>query len=309
MEATTATPDTATRGEPHARARARGADEPRPRPRSADHRLLARPERRVIVTAGGLWMSRVYLQSAFLEVGAALLLAAPLILVERLVDQRLKTVETGVQNVAEKVNRTQTKIDELGQETRSRIAAARQSDTELLEELETSPSERTVWNALQRAQEFAAVDHDGVRVRIPDASLRIRFNVTPGDAMTAGPVEISVEDSERAAGRRIRVLVGRRVGRGGARRPRPGSTTESRVSGERALRRHEDLHRAWPTRSRRSSACSPTSGRAARSVRWWSSTTVGADVPRPRARERRDAPRAQAAAPRRRGGRPQRPRS
>ena len=129
--------------------------------------------------------------------GAALLLAAPLILVERLMNERIDKDEDRGSSVADDVHRTQTKIDQLGQETRSRIAAARRGDTELLNRLRADASERNVWSALHRAQEFAGLDHEGVRVRIRDSSLRVRFNATPGDVLSAtGPVEISVEDRD-----------------------------------------------------------------------------------------------------------------
>jgi hypothetical protein len=135
-----------------------------------------------------------------LEIGAALFLAVPLILLERMLSGRIEGVRTNVQDqikgVAADVHRAQTKIDQLGDETRSRIAAARESDTELLNRLRADASERNVWSALHRAQEFSALDNAGVRVRIPRASLRMRFNASPGDAVTAGPVEISVEDRD-----------------------------------------------------------------------------------------------------------------
>jgi hypothetical protein len=45
-------------------------------------------------------------------------------------------------------------------------------------------------------QEFAALDDAGVRVRIPGAPLRMRFNARPGQDMQTGPVDISVEDRD-----------------------------------------------------------------------------------------------------------------
>jgi hypothetical protein len=155
----------------------------------------------LLVTAGGvLTHASDYLRSTLLEIGAALFLAVPLILLERLMEHRISGVQTEVKSeiksVAEDLSATKTKIDQLGRDTISRIAAARASDAELLDRLRSDASEKNVWSALHRAQEFATLDHEGLRVRIPNASLRMRFNATPGDAMTAGPVEISVEDRD-----------------------------------------------------------------------------------------------------------------
>jgi hypothetical protein len=126
-----------------------------------------------------------------LEIGAALFLAVPLILLERILRERIEGVETEVQNVAQTVSQAQSTIEEISEEARSRIAAARASDVELLHKLRDDPSEENVWNALHRVEQFSALDPEGVRVLIPSSGLRMRFK-----ADAAGPVKISVEERD-----------------------------------------------------------------------------------------------------------------
>lgn len=155
----------------------------------------------LIVTAGAVIdPSAGYASAALLEIGAALFLAVPLILLERLLSGRVERAREEVQDridsVAADVHRTQSQIEHLGEETRSRIAAKRESDKELLRRLSAEPTERNVWNALHRAQQFSALDPAGVRVRIPESSLRVRFNAVAADEASAGSVDISVEDRD-----------------------------------------------------------------------------------------------------------------
>jgi hypothetical protein len=149
----------------------------------------------LMITLGATLDLRDYYSSTLLELGAALFLAVPLILLERVlrerIEERIGGVETEVQHVAETVSRTQSTIDEISEETRTRIAAARASDVELLKKLRDSPSEENVWNALHRVEEFSALDPDGVRVHVPASDLRMRFRADP-----AGPVRISVEERD-----------------------------------------------------------------------------------------------------------------
>ena len=155
----------------------------------------------LLVTIGAvLDKTSGYLAAVLLEIGAALFLAVPLILLEQLLSLKIKESEANVQDqlevVAEDVHRAQTRIDLLGDETLHEIAAARASDAEMVERLRADSSESNVWRALHRVQELLAVDDAGVRVRVPGASLRMRFKARPGDATAAGPVDISVEDRD-----------------------------------------------------------------------------------------------------------------
>jgi hypothetical protein len=138
----------------------------------------------LLITGGWFLPIPDYFSSAMLELGAALFLAVPLILLERV----LQGVESEVQSVAETVSQAQSTIEEISEETRTRIAAAQAGDAELLEKLREDPSEENVWNALHRVEQFSALDPDGVRVHLPDSELRMRFRADP-----AGPVRISVE--------------------------------------------------------------------------------------------------------------------
>lgn len=146
----------------------------------------------VLITGGAVVKKQTdYFSSTMLELGAALFLAVPLILLERILRERIEDVESEVHHVAQSVSQAQSTIDEISEETKSRIAAARASDIDLLDRLRSQPSEENVWNALHRVEQFSALDRNGVRVEIPSSELRMRFTADP-----AGPVRISIEERD-----------------------------------------------------------------------------------------------------------------
>jgi hypothetical protein len=194
-----------------------GADVPRRR--QATGRL-----RRVNVLAwaalfGGLGATLIavgsfadgYESSLMLEVGSALFLAIPLVLVEDVleaVNRRQAETEASLRKdlrgVKRDVQEARTRIEVLGEATADRIAATRASDSAAVRAFRDDASELNAWRLLRRAQDLAALDPRGARVRLPGSTLRARFraersSVDDGDV---GLVLMAVEDAdgERLAG-------------------------------------------------------------------------------------------------------------
>lgn len=132
-----------------------------------------------------------YVSSAALEVGAALLLAVPLIVIERLMEDRissfqqtaeesLQDVRSEVETVRRDVHTARTEIEQLGRATADRIEATRAADAARAQALRDEVSETNAWNLLYRAEELGATSRAGVRVPIPDSELRVRFTLVSG---------------------------------------------------------------------------------------------------------------------------------
>lgn len=144
-----------------------------------------------------------YWSSFLLEIGAALLLAIPLILIgglleariadaRRLAEEGIEEVRSEVAGVRQDVSDARMQIAELGRVTAQRIADVRAADSELVKELREDVSQRNAWAALRRAEELGALDSRGVRVRLPRSSSRVRFKAdeTAGDGTS---IELGVE--------------------------------------------------------------------------------------------------------------------
>lgn len=143
----------------------------------------------VLVLTGGLVVTDDYAAATMLEVGSALFLAVPLVFVERF----MAGIREEVKSVKEDV---QAEIESLGKATGDLIADARAADTSSVRELQNEGAEPIAWRLLRRAQYLGAIDRRGVRVRLPDSDLRVRFapEATAGEG--AGAVVLSVEGAD-----------------------------------------------------------------------------------------------------------------
>ena len=152
-----------------------------------------------------------YKSQLMLEVGSTLFLAIPLVLVEdvlKAVNQRQAETEASLRKdlrgVKRDVQDARTRIEELGPATADRIAAARAADSAAVRAFRDDASELNAWRLLRRAQDLAALDPRGVRVRLPGSMLRARFRAEPSSVEDAnvGLVLMTVEDAdgERLAG-------------------------------------------------------------------------------------------------------------
>jgi hypothetical protein len=166
-----------------------------------------------LVIVGGFTAG--YESQVLLEIGSALFLAVPLVLVERLMEGRIRAlrqaaeksienVRTEVEGVRADVQDARVQIDALGRATAERIAALRSADADAVQALRDDVTEANTWHVMRRAQALGSIDEHGVRVKMPGSDLRVRFRAEPPGpgADGRGIVGLSVEqsDGDRLAG-------------------------------------------------------------------------------------------------------------
>jgi hypothetical protein len=139
-----------------------------------------------------------YWGSVLLEIGAALVIVAPLVGLEHLIEKRIaqaaETVRSEVEDVRRGVNAAHTRLGELGQKTESLIAATRLADEDAVRAMRENISEANTWWPLHRAHDLGAIDQRGVRVRLAGSQLWVRFSAASADAPEgANPVTVIVE--------------------------------------------------------------------------------------------------------------------
>ena len=165
----------------------------------------------VILISAGAFVKPDYAGSVMLEIGAALFLAIPLVLVEDILEnvsrrqqETVRSLRSDLHQVTREVQEARTQIVELGRDTREQIAAERDADVKAREDAREDPSEENVWRLLRRAHELGATHPRGIRVKLPYSDLRMRFGAEPatGPDEEGGSVatEVQAVDGERVAG-------------------------------------------------------------------------------------------------------------
>ncbi|WP_353952480.1 hypothetical protein V6K52_03285 [Knoellia sp. S7-12] len=156
---------------------------------SPDDRLSPK-ELAISITVVGLFMVGIsaaaegWWSAALLEVGAALLLAAPLVFLARRLERRVKDVERGEQA-------TQTAVAGLAADIESTVPVRSQEDLaarindqalgvtnryrELYEALRQLPSHDDIWTALHDATEAEHISANGVRTDLPITDCLLRW--------------------------------------------------------------------------------------------------------------------------------------
>ena len=149
-----------------------------------------------------------YLPSVLLEIGAAFFLIVPLVILERVINRTIgeanqhqadlhKEVATKVEEVQQDVQDARTRIDELDAALARQMASMRAADVDALQGLHADVSESNTWSLLCRARDLGAVEARGVRIRLPDCDLRVRFAPMPSaHDRKAGSVRLSFEGAD-----------------------------------------------------------------------------------------------------------------
>jgi len=133
-------------------------------------------------------------ESGFLvQVGSTLVLAAPLVVVGRLIERRLDTVGTRQEQIAQGQQATASKVDQLSEDVartqedlrltreqlrqvvRDRVAAQRAEDSARFGELGQRPSRDSVLDSLNRAHELNLISASGCRVSLFGTGAYLRF--------------------------------------------------------------------------------------------------------------------------------------
>lgn len=122
-----------------------------------------------------------FLPAALVETGAAFLLLAPLLLLERQLEDEVEAVRRDVEDTRADLVQTQARLDaltpseEISEAVSRRLASAREDDEALFDEVAESPSAETVRATLLRAADLAVVSRRMPRVRLFDTLYLMRF--------------------------------------------------------------------------------------------------------------------------------------
>lgn len=130
-----------------------------------------------------------FLPAALVEIGAAFLLLAPLLLLERRIEDEVEAVRRDVEDTRADLVQTQTRLDaltpseEVSEAVARRLASSREEDEALFDHVVESPSSEAVRAALVRAAELGVVSRRMPRVRLFDTFYLVRF--VPGATLDA----------------------------------------------------------------------------------------------------------------------------
>lgn len=130
-----------------------------------------------------------FLPAALVEIGAAFLLLAPLLLLERRIEDEVEAVRRDVEDTRADLVQTQTRLDaltpsgEVSEAVDRRLASSREEDEALFDHVVESPSSEAVRAALVRAVELGVVSRRMPRVRLFDTFYLVRF--VPGATLDA----------------------------------------------------------------------------------------------------------------------------
>jgi hypothetical protein len=140
-----------------------------------------------LVLLGLRMEGHAYLPGLLLEFGASLILVAPLLLLGRALERRIRATETATRSLADAVAKVQERtsetvfrLDELGAATREGLQRERTDAAASLRAVELAPSYERVVDSLQRAYRLRSIPAGGVRVRLPASTLRLRFEPGAG---------------------------------------------------------------------------------------------------------------------------------
>ncbi|MEV4181425.1 hypothetical protein AB0J28_08265 [Streptosporangium canum] len=158
----------------------------------------------VCILASYIYSDFSWLSGVLIEVGATLLLFAPLMMIQRRIEQRVAAVQVSQQQIEDRQDRAaseisalteevaQTKremrltLDQLSDDVHERVNAARQRDRDRFSVVGSEPSAESVAEALYRATELKLIPEDGCRVHLPETDIYVRFSAAeyPGCAET-----------------------------------------------------------------------------------------------------------------------------
>ncbi len=141
----------------------------------------------IALLVGG-WRASGYFSDLLLNIGTALLLFAPLLYVQRLVEARVTRVQeetsasvaalsSQVADVQQQVVEASARLDQLSDSTTERLRQAQERDAQTFTAFEEAPSRDALMELLDRAQDLRAIESTGVRVRVPGTYARLRFAV------------------------------------------------------------------------------------------------------------------------------------
>jgi hypothetical protein len=154
--------------------------------------------------AGG-WRTHGFFSDLLLNIGTALLLLAPLLSLQRLLEARVTRVEketsasvanlsSEVADVKREIAETTARLDQLGEATTNRLRKAQDQDARAFQQFEEAPSATVLFALLERAKNLRAIAWDGVRVQVPGTWNRLRFRSNSDDEHLAPHLSVQIEE-------------------------------------------------------------------------------------------------------------------
>ncbi|MEV6825158.1 hypothetical protein [Amycolatopsis sp. NPDC051102] len=116
-----------------------------------------------------------------LQVGTTLGLAAPLIVLTRMIEERVRRTEKRVADVSAQVRETQDRLDNIGEVTREGLLNRQHRRLALLREASRTPTAERLEVLLRELTAINSIDAGGVRVRLPGTTRWLRFTTTGSD--------------------------------------------------------------------------------------------------------------------------------
>jgi hypothetical protein len=157
-----------------------------------------------MVVAGWVIQGSDYLPGLLLQVGSSVDLVAPLFVLNRYMERRLRRTEEHTAGIAASLGRVQAGVDRAAvrlDQLDAVIAGARDSGTDAVLSaaalLADEVSRGIVAEALAKAEAAGAISRDGIRVRIQQSTWRLRFRsctAVPGGPVTQ-PFAVELEDA------------------------------------------------------------------------------------------------------------------
>jgi hypothetical protein len=140
----------------------------------------------LVATGWVLDDSNQFLPALLLELGAAFFLVVPLVVLERLLEGRIReardTVRDEVGSVRREVRETARRLDDLDGLYRERQDEARAADRSALEAAHGDVTFENVHEVLRRARQQRAISTRGVQVPLDHVTDRMRFRLVYGEA-------------------------------------------------------------------------------------------------------------------------------
>jgi hypothetical protein len=130
-----------------------------------------------LVAAGWIIQGRAYVPAALLTLGASLMLLVPLAMLGFMLERRMRHAE-------EQIHAAAVRLDTLTAVTRERLTENQRQREELFEKAKRDPSQEIMFALLGDALQIGAIAPSGVRVQVPETSLRLRFRTEDGRVLT-----------------------------------------------------------------------------------------------------------------------------
>lgn len=138
-----------------------------------------------MVASGWIMRGTTYLPDVLLQVGSALVMLVPLVLLGWMIEVRLRRTEQRATSIATElteVRQAVARLDDVGAATRARLEASRDYFERALAAVSERPTGRNVARLLDASIGASVVADAGVRVTIPGTELRLRLNIERGAA-------------------------------------------------------------------------------------------------------------------------------